>query len=266
MRITEKRFKKSLDKRKRNSILEKKRKGYTMNKRLNEKVFVDNDMRKKAVAEVLNIPKEDMFDVLKISSYDDKMVEYGSQEYLVFTEDQAEKRALEYTEDLLRTMGLEELGVAIDYYEVFDMEELKKWILDDFYEQADELAEEEDNYENKYENIFIQELVEFGVLSDNDLIENTEGLLVLNTRKDAYDYFDDYAEARLRDLGSDYDIGNYIVDSFSFDFYKEFIDIPKAAKWLFNTYSTPANELAGYDGKEEEVNIDGIVLFIYRVS
>lgn len=78
------------------------------------------NLKLKAVAEFLNVDIED----LKESSWDENIIEYGSEEYEVLTDEEADERWEDELQNYLEECVLPELPDNLQYY--FDEEKWKR--------------------------------------------------------------------------------------------------------------------------------------------
>lgn len=207
--------------------------------------------RAQALAEYLGINVEDLID-----GYNDTVFETDDgEEYLVVNEDEAREEVIRDVESLIDDLGINAFTP-----------EFQEWILDnaagnsEWFDEA--LRESEESYaydiesesgSGNYANRLVEECVEAGIISEEDLTETDDGL--------------DYTGEK--DLKEEY--ADYLVDQagnplewFKDNFGKE--EFGKAARDYANLdieaiadevidQDGYANELARYDGKQ--IDLDG---------
>ena len=196
-------------------------------------------------------------------------------EFFVGTVEESYEAAKQDVLNLLDDVGLEALSPDYDWTEFVD---------DDYFEEAYEEMERsylediktEDDYKNIYANRLIQELVQdWNILSDDDLVMNEDGLLDLADKDDYDDYIEQGTEALMHDLEDYY--GTYAkayLNDFGKNAFKNFVEAhggdyvlnyEEIAEDIVNTDGI-GNSLARYDGVENEVSVNGIDYYIYRIN
>lgn len=222
--------------------------------------------RIKALANYLEVEEEDI-EVTYDSTDNLFTVKSSGEEYLVVDEDEAYELAKEDIRNLIDDLGIESFS-----------EGFREWIYNnavdsDWFEEA--LREMEYNYvydieeetygQDKYANRLIEELVDAGILNDEDLVpedeEDEDSLLTydgdLDSLKEEYvDYLVDRAGDPIE----------YYVDNFGSDSFTQvceqnmLIDWDKVAEECIDVDGV-AHFLSCYDGVEHDLG-DG--LFAYR--
>ena len=220
----------------------------------------------KALCAFLSIPETDV----KISGYNGNLIEvlagdHEGEEYVVGTEDEIEKLAIDDIVELLDDLGLE--AVSEDFRERCLAEAdcpWEEWLDDDNRSYCEEIIDEPD-YTGVYSNRLEQEAVERGVVEDNDFEKNEEGLLHYIGNSD------DLIELMVDDMSDNYSsmseyfenmLGKNWVSEMK-DTLERYINYEDVARKVIEEDGI-ANTLARYDGKEHEVEIDGETYYIYR--
>lgn len=235
------------------------------------------DIQKKTPAELLakvlrersDEPEitEDKLEVTELSTesgrkYYDISTEDG-EEYIVADEDAARELAEADVRETYDDIGLE--SFAPDY---------KDYVLTNFVNEEpfeDAMYESNTSYvddiksegSDKYESRFVEELVERGLASDDDL-EERDGVLAL---KDGLE--DDMTDKFVESMDDDYDDATqWFMDSFGEREFKDFVertnalDVDRMVEDVVDTDGI-ANFVATYDGKELELDDD---MYAYRIN
>lgn len=197
-------------------------------------------------------------------------------EFFVGTYDESYEAAKQDVLNLLDEIGIDSLSPDYDWTE---------FVNDNYFEEAYEEMERsyledirtEDDYKNIYANRLIQELVlDWNILSDDDLVMNEDGLLDLaDADEDDYDdYIEQGTEALMNDIEDYYgtyakaylnDFGNKAFKGFVEAHGDNVINYDDMAEDIVNTDGM-GNSLARYDGVENEVSVNGTDYYIFRTN
>lgn len=219
-----------------------------------------------ALAEYLDISPEDIKEGYRENIFE---VDEGSREYLVVTEDEAREEAKESILSLIDDLGLQSFTKsAIDY--IVDNFVDRDWFEDALRELEESYVEdiEEETYgQDKYANRLIEELVDAGILDDEDLVpedeDDEDSLLTYDGDLDSLK--EEYVEHLLYGAG---DPVEYYIDNFGHEDFKDvceqnnLIDWDAVADYCIDEDGI-AHNLSTYDGKELDLG-DG--LFAYRMN
>lgn len=221
-----------------------------MNKRLNEKK-IDIETRKEALAKFLDVNVDEIDE-----GYSDDVLEYGNAEYLVLTDDEADEKAHDYTMELLDDNGLESLSKDAQEYC------LENFINDSFFETV---ADEESDY-------YISEM------SDEELLDYAHDHKIAKAIDDVDDKnfdrsdLEDQCKYEYRDEILDQGMSDYFEGIYGRNWAKEMkdtlekeLDFDAIADYVIESDGR-ANSLASYDGKENEIKVDGEWFYIYRTN
>lgn len=239
--------------------------------------ILKEDVNKKSPAELLakvlrersDEPEvtEDKLEVTELSTdsgrkYYDISTEDG-EEYIVADEDAVRELAEEDVRETYDDLGLE--SFAPDY---------KDYVLTNFVNDEpfyDAMHESNESYvddiksagSDKYESRFVEELVERGIASDDDL-EERNGVLAL---KDGLE--DDMTDKFVESMDDDYDDATqWFMDSFGEEEFKDFaernnaLDVDRMVEDVVDTDGI-AHFVATYDGAELELDDD---MYAYRIN
>ena len=218
--------------------------------RLNEKK-IDIETRKEALAEFLDVNVDEINE-----GYSDDVLEYGNAEYLVLTDDEADEKAHDYTMELLDDIGFESLSKDAQEYC------LENFINDSFFETV---ADEESDY-------YISEM------SDEELLDYAHEHKIAKAIDDVDDEnfdrsdLEDQCKYEYRDEILDQGISDYFEGIYGKNWAKEMkdtlekeLDFDAIADYVIESDGR-ANSLASYDGKENEIKVDGEWFYIYRTN
>ena len=219
-----------------------------------------------ALAEYLEISPEDIKEGYRENLFE---VDEGSREYLVVTEDEAREEAKESILSLIDDLGLESFTESFREW-IYNNATDTGWFEDSLRELEELYVEdiEQETYDQDiYANRLIEELVDAGILDDEDLVpedeEDEDSLLTydgdLDSLKEEYvDYLVDRAG----------DPVEYYVDNFGYDSMKDVIESNNLIDWDLVADQCIeedgiAHNLSTYDGRELDLG-DG--LFAYRMN
>lgn len=195
-------------------------------------------------------------------------------EFFVGTYDESYEAAKQDVLDLLDDIGIESLSPDYDWTQFVD---------DDYFEQAYEEMERsyledirnEDDYQDIYANRLIQELVDdWNILSNDDLVENEDGLLDIADEDDYDDYIEQGVEALMNNIKDAYgtyakayldELGEENFDAFVKEHGNNILNYEDMAEDIVDTDGM-GNSLARYDGKENEVMVNGTDYYIFRTN
>lgn len=235
------------------------------------------DIQKKTPAELLakvlrersDEPEvtEDKLEVTELSTesgrkYYDISTEDG-EEYLVADHDAARELAEADVRETYADLGLE--SFAPDYKDYV----LTNFVNDDPFWDA--MHESNETYvddiksegSDEYESRFVEELVERGIASKDDLEENDEWIFVL---KDGLE--DEMTDKFVQELDESEDAVQWFMDNFGEEEFRDFakrnnaLDIDKVVKDVIDTDGI-AHFIASYDGTELELDDD---MYAYRIN
>lgn len=204
------------------------------------------------------------------SDYDENTFEVAGdgEEYLVVDEDTSRELAKESVRNVIDDLGIS--AFAPDFQD---------WILENAldYDFEEALRESMSSYiedielesSNEFDNRLIEELVESGILEDEDFEVDEDGEIDYFTLKDSVDLDDkkeEYLDNLIKDAGDpqQWYIANFGVDSVK-DLVSEgwaTLDEDKIADEVIDIDGI-ALQLASYDGEEIELGED---MFAYRTN
>lgn len=218
------------------------------------------EARKKALAKYLGVEPGD----LVVSDWDSNLFINDDKEYLVLTEDETYDYTKEYIENLIDELGLDSF-----------IPSFQDWIIDyaidefhfnEYYNESNDYyiddIEQEPSSEG-YENRLIDEMVDNGLLDDDDF-EEIDGVKCVVTKKGDYlkEIYKDYLMDTLEDPVRQYESDFGKEELYRFAKESNSIDIDKIVDECISQ-DGDAHFLAGYDGKEIELDND---LFAYRTN
>ena len=231
-----------------------------MDKRLEEK-RIDEEDRINALAEFLGLDEEEKEEI-EVDRYNDKLLTYDGDEYLVVDDDEADEEFEDYQRALWDDMGIESfsesfqdwiMGNAID----------SSWFEDAMDESNRFYAEDiKDESSREYANRLVEECYDYGLIDDDDFEKDEDGEPnyeeCTKDEDDLIDMLVDYmreddAIRWYRDTFGDDDFKNVVIDKNLVNF-DEVINEVKS--W------DGRGCLATYDGKENEEGD----FFIYRTN
>ena len=231
--------------------------------------MVDFEERAKALADYLGIPVESV--EIEDDPYDDARCEYTTPDgvYNIMDYDEAMEAVEQDAESLMDDIGLE--SFAPDF---------RDWVIDnaisgsDWFEDACREMEESYaydiayEYDDEYGTRLAQECVEAGIIDDDDF-EDGEYVGDLDLASEYADYLFDRID---RDYGGNFyqwyvdDFGNDAVTHLIRDGRVNF-DMAKIAEEMVKWDGGFGNTLAGYDGRQIELDKDGYIEFYaFRVN
>lgn len=204
------------------------------------------------------------------SDYDENTFEVAGdgEEYLVVDEDTSRELAKESVRNVIDDLGIS--AFAPDF---------QNWILENAldYDFEEALRESMSSYiedielesSNEFDNRLIEELVEAGILDDEDFEVDEDGEIDYFTLKDSVDLDDkkeEYLDKLVEDAG---DPQRWYIDNFGVDSVKDLVndgyatlDEDKIASEVIDTDGV-ALQLASYDGNEIDLGED---MFAYRTN
>ena len=220
----------------------------------------------KALSVFLGVSDND----LRISGYNGNLIEvlsgeHEGEEYVVGTANEVEKLAIDDVFGLLDDLGLD--AVSENFRERCLAEAdvpWEEWLEEDKRSYCEDIIDEPD-YTGVYSNRLEQEAVERGLVEDNDFEKNEEGLLHYTGDND------DLIDLMVIDIKDNYtSMSDYLEDLYGKrwvlemkDTLERYINYEDVARKVIEEDGI-ANTLARYDGKENEVEIDGETYYIYR--
>lgn len=223
--------------------------------------------RIKALAEYLEINPEDIKEGYRENIFE---VDEGSREYLVVTEDEAREEAKESILSLIDDLGLESFTESFREW-IYNNATNVGWFEDALRELEEFYVEdiEQETYgQDKYANRLIEELVDAGILSDEDLVpedEEDEDSLLTYDGDDLDSLKEEFVDYLVDGAG---DPVEYYVDNFGYDSMKELVESNNLIDWDLVADQCIEEDgivhnLSTYDGKELDLG-DG--LFAYRMN
>lgn len=211
----------------------------------------DSDDAKKIIA--VARMNGDSFDNISSYSCDGNRVEIGSnQEYYVYDDYyDAESEAIDMAENNIDEMGLNTFS---DY--------ARDYVIENFvdYPWEDDMHESNRSYIDELDE---KELIERGI--DEGIIDEDE----LDEDGEWDGDFDDLRDQLVNNMDGEYDsMEEYMESIYGSRWYEEidaerYLDTHAAAEWCVETDGV-AHYLAGYDGEENEEDVDGTTYYIYR--
>lgn len=232
-----------------------------MAKKLREKKANFED-RVEALAEFLGLDEEEKAEIEE--GYTDGALEYGREEYLVLTDDEADERAHEACVELFEEMGLEAVTEETQEYFLENEDFCNYDWKSDMHESNLVYAQDIDSEDGSdgYATRLIEEAVERKVIKDKDCFENEDGEL-------DYEDKDELAEMLADDMDEDYDSMSEWFESIYGrnwtrevrDTLKDYLDYDAMADYVIDVDGR-ALQLATYDSAENEQGD----FFIYRTN
>ena len=197
------------------------------------------DLRINALMAMLGLEEEERKDV-EISRYSDRVVTYYNEEYLVVTEEEADEEFREYQLSLIEEVGLQAFSEMAQQYIIdnfCDNETLSAYIREDFEVYVENIKHEGNRLEREMEEAEVsteEEYVDY-------LCEEWEGNEV--------EYF-------ISNFGEEY-FSKMVTEN-------HLINWDDVIDWIEREDGREC--LASYDGVENEVGVDGEVMYIYRTN
>ena len=190
----------------------------------------------------------------EIEEIDDNKYELDGEEYLVLTEDEAKDMAKESIKDAFNDMGLELFDPKIAEY-------ICKVYVEDYF--IDELAKE----------------YAYGVIEDAKYNDEEGQLDVLKAYKICHSSdevedvdFDEAFDELEEKIIDNFDLEEYGEETYGRNWMSEmkdiladYLDVDGIVDYVIKNDGVE-NTLATYDGKENEVKIDGEYLYLYRTN
>ena len=197
------------------------------------------DLRINALMTMLGLGEEER-EVVKISSYSDREVTYYNEEYLVVTEEEAEEEFRDYQQSLIEDLGLQAFSESAQQYIIdnfCDNETLSAYIREDFEVYVENIKHEGDRLEREMEEAEV------------------------TTEEEYIDY--------LCEEWEDNEV-EYFISNFGEEYFSEIVTEDNLINWD-DVIDWAEREdgrgcLASYDGKENEIEIDGEAMYIYRTN
>ena len=197
------------------------------------------DLRINALMTMLGLGEEERENI-EISSYSDSVITYYNEEYLVVTEEEAKEEFRDYQQSLIDDMGLFAFSKWAQQYIInnfCDNERLSEYIREDFESYVEDIKHEGDRLD--------EEMEEAGVNTEEEYItylcEDWEG-----------------SEAK------------YIISNFGEEYFSQMVIENYLINWddVIEWAGRDGGRgcLASYDGVENEVEIEGKVMYVYRTN
>ncbi len=227
---------------------------------------MDTEKKIELLAKYLEIEPSE----IEQSDYDENTFEVAGDgdEYLVVDEDTARELAEESVRNLIDDLGISAFAPSF-----------QNWILENAldYDFEEALRESESSYiedielesSNLFDNRLIEELVEAGILDDEDFEVDEDGEIDYLTLKDSVDLDakkEEYLDKLIYDAG---DPQRWYIDNFGIDSVKDLVaggwatlDEDKIASEVIAEDGV-ALQLARYDGEEIDL---GEGMFAYRTN
>ena len=197
------------------------------------------DLRINALMEMLGLEEEER-EAVKISSYSDREVTYYNEEYLVVTEEEAEEEFRDYQQSLIEEVGLQAFS-----------ERAQQYIIDNFCDNETLLAYIREDFEVYVENI----------KHEGDRLQEEMEEAEVSTEEEYIDYLCEEWEGN----EVEYFINNFGEEDFSkMVTENHLIDWDDVIDWVEREDGRGC--LASYDGVENEVEIEGEVMYVYRTN
>lgn len=206
------------------------------------------ELAKKNLA--VELKEEDLLDDYEVTQEDGDhcTIETPYGEYLVCEDnDVAYNLAVESAEEILDDMGLEALAPEFrdEIYNdssMFNAEWFEDAFKDSYESYVDDIEYESDD---EYDNRLIHEMADAGIIDENNLHENEDGLLTLNDYNDIDKFKEEFVEKLMSGI-DDY-VGEYVFQFGEREF----------------KLAVEQNNLADYHAIAEEcVDVDGIAHFL----
>jgi len=228
---------------------------------------------------------------------DGKIFNVGTNdEWMVITDDEADKETINHIKDSLDDIGMFELfnknfqNTILKNDELIDNSWFNKYMEEDTRSYVDEIENEseiDEPEEGDYLNRLHEELCYDGIMDEPEYPElpdeDDKDYDKIREEYDNYidklkDIIDDNKEKLINDRINNYNNGvEWYRDNFGDESLKELVennnlaDNKKIAEWVFdNGYTSRGNELASYDGKEIEISVDykdeNYWFYLYRIN
>ncbi len=208
----------------------------------------------------------DLFEAFEVEDYSTDMYTCNDSIYYAFDDyDQAEEAAVEQEKDLIMSEGFTFINGWEDYVDEEWFEDAMKEMYEGY---ASDIANEGSS---TYDNRLVEECYDRGLIDDDDFREDEDGEI---------DYTDCvYDDYRLEEMLAEdlYDeqmsayrsASSWYIDQFgqeSFDTVvenKNLVDVDELAAYVVRE-DGPENILSSWDGNENEQDVDGITIWLYR--
>lgn len=235
-------------------------------KTLNEKK-IDLEERKDALAEFLGLNEEEKEEIEE--GYREEELEYDGESYLVVDDDEADDIFYDYEKELIDELGMDAFSKSFQL-----------WIIDnaldtDFFDEA---KEESDRFycedivnedDDEFGNRLVAECYDRKIIKDKDFEEDESGDVDYTQCKIDTD---DLIDMMVEDMADDYDDNvEWYRDNFGDEDLaqlvneKNLLDVDAVIDEVKNT-DTRGPALAGYDGVENEIKVNGTWFYIYRTN
>jgi len=193
----------------------------------------------------------------------DNTYSYNDEEYIVLTDKEADELAVEYMKDLLDDIGIE--GTNLNQEDYINNTDWFDTAMQESYESY--VKEIENESDNTYDNRLIAELVETGLLDDDDFETDEDGDIDYYNLNDDVN-LDDKREKYIEVLMDNYsDSVEWFKSNFGDDEFndilkdKDLIDIDRVVDDIIRIDGR-GSVISSYDGAENKLNN----FYIYRTS
>ena len=196
-------------------------------------------LRINAMVEFLGLDKEEA-EQITITSWNDCVVTFKDEEYLVLKEEEAEEEFRDYQQSLIEDLGLQAFSSWGQQY-----------IIDNFCDNETLLAYIREDFEVYVENI----------KHEGNRLEREMEEAEVSTEEEYIDYLCEEWEGN----EVEYFISNFGEEDFSkMVIENHLIDWDEVIDWVERDGGRGC--LASYDGVENEVEIEGEVMYVYRTN
>lgn len=219
----------------------------------------------KCIIAVARFEGDDFDTVAANYKCDGHNVESGSAEYYVYDDyNDAEEDAIDSAESTIDDLGINAINTDMQDYVLENFCDNYPWEqeMNDYHVSYAEDIANESASSDKYANRLIEECVDAGIIDDDDLDDDGE------YNNGEYDgLVEDYANSMDDNFSS---MSEWFEDIYGSgwtsevaDVIADYMDTRAVAEWCVETDGV-AHYLAGYDGDENEEDVDGTTYYIYR--
>lgn len=240
---------------------------FTKDKNLKEgKIMATFEEKRQALANYLECDVEEIEE-----GYDEDHFEHDGEEYAVYTDEEADKATYDDIENLIDDMGIEAFAPAFQEWIMYNATDTD-WFEDAQRESAENYVNDiEDESDGTYENRLIAELVENGILDENndfhfDEDDEDQDYPLLNDDVDLDSAKDEYIDDMCNEDPVEWYENNFGLGRDFMEMIKKgsgpSLDMDAIVDEC-NKWDGRGHSLATYDGEEIELEND---LYAYRTN